>query len=156
MEKMRRLLFLSLPEYLTQRCYTEEGTRYSDFFLRKSEEEFTYRVKTRKVKKLFPQLTREEFAKKLFSGEILTREVEGLLLQPSVFLSVCEAFKTLYMIEVSGDFYQIALGSSSDGRASVHRIEGHGFKSHLPETNLRISSFFLSPPLMITVLILEG
>ena len=60
-------------------------------------------------------------------------------------MSVCEAFKTLYMIEVSGDFYQIALGSSSEGRASVHRIEGHGFKSHLPETNLRISSFFLSP-----------
>lgn len=70
---------------------------------------------------------------------------ELLFLSLSFFLSVCEAFKTLYMIEVSGDFYQIALGSSSEGRASVHRIEGHGFKSHLPETNLRISSFFYPP-----------
>ena len=82
MEKMKKkgLLFLSLPEFLTVRNYIEEKTRYSDFFLRESEEGFTFKVKTRKVKKLFPQLTREEFAKKLFSGEILTREVEGLLL----------------------------------------------------------------------------
>lgn len=77
----KKLLFLSLPEYLTQRNYTEEGTKLSDFFLRESKESFTYRVKTRRVKKLFPELTRAQFAEKLLKGEVLTtEEKEGILI----------------------------------------------------------------------------
>ena len=69
------LILTQQHEGLKQQNYTIEGVGYADIYLPNKEEGneyFVYEITMKSAKDKFPELTRNEFARRLLAGERLT------------------------------------------------------------------------------------